>query len=153
MLSLNVAQSIDIRNRQASHEFAFIERYVAGLMLKGSEVKSIREGKATIGDAHCVFHGKELFVKGMHISEYKNAGSFGHLPTADRKLLLNKKELNDLKEALKNKGLTIVPLRMFLNDKGLVKLEIALAKGKKVHDKREDKKKKDVEREIRRYHK
>ena len=142
--------AIDIRNRKASFEFAFIDRYTAGIVLRGSEIKSIREGKANIHDAHCIINNGELFVKGMNISEYNNAGQYGHIPTAERKLLLTKKEIKKLADALKNKGLTIIPLRMFINEKGYAKLEIALAKGKKVHDKRETIKKRDTEREIRR---
>ena len=141
---------IDINNHRASFEFAFIDRYTAGIQLKGSEIKSIREGKAAISDAHCIIHNGELFVKGMHIAEYRNAGQFGHKPTADRKLLLTKNELKKLGDALKNKGLTIIPLRLFINERGFAKLEIALAKGKKIHDKREVIKKRDSDREIRR---
>jgi SsrA-binding protein len=141
---------IDIRNRKASFEFSFIDRYTAGIVLKGSEIKSIREGKANINDAHCFVNGGEVYVKAMHISEYNNAGSFGHIPTADRKLLLTKKEIKKIIDALKNKGLTIIPLRLFINEKGFAKLEIALSKGKKIHDKRETIKKRDTEREIRR---
>ena len=145
-----MAQNINIQNKRASFEFAFIDRYTAGIQLKGSEIKSIRDGKALINDAHCIVHNGELFVKGMHIAEYKNAGQYGHLPTADRKLLLTKNELKKLAEALKNKGLTIIPLRLFINDRGFAKLEIALAKGKKIHDKRDTIQKRDTEREIRR---
>ena len=141
---------IDIRNRRASFEFVFIDRYVAGIQLKGSEIKSIREGKAAINDAHCIINHGEMFIKAMHIAEYRNAGKFGHLPTAERKLLLTKNELKKLADALKNKGLTIIPLRLFINEKGFAKLEIALAKGKKIHDKREVIKKRDSDREIRR---
>jgi SsrA-binding protein len=145
--------TVDIRNRRASFEFAFIERYTAGMVLKGSEIKSIREGKATINDAHCIIYNGELFLKGMHIAEYKNAGQYGHIPVSDRKLLLNKKEIRDIADALKNKGLTIIPLHLFLNKKGFAKLEIAVAKGKKIHDKRESIKKRDSDREIRRDYK
>ncbi|HET7819687.1 MAG TPA: SsrA-binding protein SmpB [Bacteroidia bacterium] len=148
-----MSNTINIQNRRASFEYSFIDRYTAGIQLKGSEIKSIREGKATINDAHCVLHGRELFVKGMHIAEYKNAGSYGHLPTAERKLLLTKNELKKLALALNNKGLTIIPLKLFLNERGFAKLEIALAKGKKIHDKRDTIKKRDVEREIRRDYK
>jgi len=91
-----MSNTINIQNRRASFEYSFIDRYTAGIQLKGSEIKSIREGKATINDAHCVLHSGELFVKGMHIAEYKNAGSYGHLPTAERKLLLTKNELKKL---------------------------------------------------------
>ncbi|MEK6616258.1 MAG: SsrA-binding protein SmpB [Bacteroidota bacterium] len=141
---------IDIKNRRASFEFTFIDRYVAGIQLKGSEIKSIREGKAAINDAHCIIHNGEIFVKAMHIAEYKNAGQYGHLPTADRKLLLTKNELKKLSDAGKNKGLTIIPLRLFINERGFAKLEIALAKGKKIYDKREVIKKRDSDREVRR---
>lgn len=141
---------INIKNRKASFEFAFIDTYVAGIQLKGSEIKSIREGKATIHEGYCFMNNGELFVKAMHIAEYKSAAAFGHLPTADRKLLLRKKELKKLDEELKNKGLTIIPIRLFINEKGFAKLEIALAKGKKVHDKRESIKKRESDREIRR---
>ena len=148
-----MSNTINIQNRRASFEYSFIDRYTAGIQLKGSEIKSIREGKATINDAHCVLHSGELFVKGMHIAEYKNAGSYGHLPTAERKLLLTKNELKKLALALNNKGLTIIPLKLFLNERGFAKLEIALAKGKKIHDRRDTIKKRDVEREIRRDYK
>ena len=142
--------SIDIRNRKASFEFSFIDRYTAGIVLKGSEIKSIREGKATIHEAYCFMNNGELFLKAMHIAEYKNAGQFGHIPTADRKLLLTKNELKKIGDVLKNKGLTIIPLKLFINEKGYAKVEIAIAKGKKIHDKRDSIKKRDTEREIRR---
>ena len=145
--------SVDIRNRKASFEYTFIEHYTAGMVLKGSEIKSIREGKASINDAHCIIHNGEIFLKGMHIAEYKNAGQYGHIPVSDRKLLLNKKEIKDIADALKNKGLTIIPLHLFLNKRGFAKLEIAVAKGKKIHDKRETMKKRDSDREIRRDYK
>ena len=141
---------IDIRNRKAAYEFTFIDRFTAGIVLRGSEIKSIRQGKAIINDAYCFMSRGELYVKAMHISEYQNAGKLGHVPAADRKLLLTKNELRKLEKALKNKGLTIIPLRLFVNDKGFAKLEIALAKGKKIHDKRETIKKRDTEKEIRR---
>ena len=145
-----MSDTIDIRNRKASFEYSFIDRYITGIVLKGSEIKSIREGKANINEAYCVINNGELFVKAMHIAEYKNAAQFSHLPRADRKLLLKKKELKKLNEELKNKGLTIIPIRLFINEKGFAKLEIALAKGKKVHDKRETIKKRESDREIRR---
>jgi len=148
-----MSSTVDIRNRRASFEYAFLDRYTAGMVLKGSEIKSIREGKASINDAHCILHNGELFLKGMHIAEYKNAGQYGHVPVSDRKLLLTKKELKDLANAMKNKGLTIIPLHLFLNKKGFAKLEIAVAKGKKIHDKRETMKKRDSDREIRRDYK
>lgn len=145
-----MGNAINIQNRKASFEYSFIDRYTAGIVLKGSEIKSIREGKALINDAHCIIHNGELFIKGMNIAEYRNAGNYGHKPTADRKLLLTKKELKKIGEALQNKGLTIIPLRLFINEKGFAKLEIAVAKGKKIHDKRETIKKRESDREIRR---
>lgn len=146
-------KTVDIKNRRASFEYSFLDRYTAGIQLKGSEIKSIREGKATINEAYCVLNNGELFIKGMHIAEYKNAGSFGHIPTADRKLLLTKRELKKLGDVLKNKGLSIIPLHLFINNKGFAKLEIALAKGKKVHDKRDTIKKRESDRELRREYK
>ena len=144
---------VNIQNRRASFEYSFIDRYTAGIQLKGSEIKSIREGKALINDAHCIIHNGELFVIGMNIAEYRNAGNYGHKPTADRKLLLTKNELKKLADALRNKGLTIIPLRLFINDRGFAKLEIALGKGKKIHDKRDTIKKRESDREIRREYK
>lgn len=144
---------IDIKNRKASFEYEFIRRYTAGIQLKGSEIKSIREGKAAINEAHCIIYNREMFIKGMHIAEYKNAGQYGHIPTADRKLLLTKNELKKLAAELMNKGLTIIPLRLFINEKGFAKLDIALAKGKKIHDKRDTIRKRESDREMRRVHK
>ena len=145
-----MSNEIDIKNRRASFEYTFLDKYIAGIQLKGSEIKSIREGKAAINDAYCLLYNGELFVKGMHIAEYRNAGQFGHIPLSDRKLLLNKKELKNLANELINKGLSIIPIRLFVNEKGLAKLEIVLAKGKKIYDKRETIKKRDTDREIRR---
>lgn len=141
--------NINIKNRKASFEFSFLDKYVAGIQLTGTEIKSIREGKANIAEAFCVFMNGELFVRNMNINEYKHGGMyFNHTPVRDRKLLLNKQELYKLSTKLKDKGLTIIPLSLFINEKGLAKLEIALSKGKKIYDKREDIKKRDTEREI-----
>ena len=142
--------SVNIKNRKASFEFSFLDKYTAGIQLSGTEIKSIRSGEANINDAFCSFNGHELFIKGMHIGEYKQGSYNNHLPKRDRKLLLNKAELEKLSYQLKDRGLTIVPLRLFINEKGLAKLKIALAKGKKSFDKREDLKKKDIERETQR---
>ncbi len=139
--------SISIKNRKASFEYSFLDKYIAGMQLYGTEIKSIRESQANINDAYCSFTGTELFVKSLHIGEYKQGSYNNHQPKRDRKLLLNRTELEKLRYQLKDKGLTIVPLRLFINEKGLAKLEIALAKGKKVFDKREDLKKRDLERE------
>ncbi|MFH1004074.1 MAG: SsrA-binding protein SmpB [Bacteroidota bacterium] len=143
-----MSTNINIKNRRASFEYSFTDRYVAGIQLRGSEIKSIREGKASINDAYCFLSQSELFVKNMHIAEYKNAGQFGHLPLRDRKLLLTKNELKKISDSMKNKGLTIIPLKLFFSKKGFAKMEIALAKGKKIYDKRETIKTRNAEREI-----
>jgi SsrA-binding protein len=141
---------INIKNKRASFEYEFIETYVAGIQLTGTEIKSIRDGKANITDGYCLFVKNELYARNLQISEYKYGTHYNHEPKRDRKLLLNRTELKKLQGRLKDKGLTIVPLRLFINDRGLAKLEIALAKGKKLYDKREDLKKKDAKREIER---
>jgi SsrA-binding protein len=142
-----IPDNINIRNKKASYEYTFIATYVAGIMLTGTEIKSIRLGKANITDGFCVFQKGELIARNIQINEYDKGTHYNHLPKQDRKLLLNKHELNKLENALIDKGLTIVPLRMFINEKGWAKLEIALAKGKKTFDKRDDIKKKDAQRE------
>jgi SsrA-binding protein len=140
-------KSINVVNKKAKFEYEFIQTEVAGVSLLGSEVKSIRQGKVSISEGYCYFRGGELFIKGMNISDYGYGSS--HDTTRNRKLLLKRKELNNLENQLTN-GLTIIPYRLFLNDKGLVKMEIALAKGKKIHDKRESIKKRDIDRDIKR---
>ena len=140
-------KSINIVNKKAKFEYSFLETLIVGIKLVGSEVKSIRQGKASISESYCYFNNNELFVKGMNISDY-GYGSF-HDTTRDRKLLLKRKELNNLENQLTN-GLTIIPYRLFLNDKGLIKMEIALAKGKKIHDKRDSIKSRDIERDMKR---
>lgn len=139
---------INIRNKKASFEYTFIDKYVAGIVLTGSEIKSIRLGKVNLQDAYCTFLNGELYVKELHISPYTMAKEINHEPKRERKLLLNKRELRKLETKNKEKGLTIIPIRIFLNERGLAKLEIALAKGKKLYDKREDIKKKDMKREL-----
>lgn len=138
-------KSINIVNKKARFEYEFLQTEIVGIQLVGSEVKSIRQGKVSISEGYCYFKDGELFVKGMNISDY-GFGSF-HETVRDRKLLLKRKELNDLESKLIN-GLTIVPYRVFLNDKGLIKMEIALSKGKKIHDKRESIKSRDLDREL-----
>jgi SsrA-binding protein len=140
-------KTINIVNKKARFEYEFIQTEVCGIQLVGSEVKSIRQGKVSISEGYCYFKEGELFVKGMNISDY-GFGSF-HETVRDRKLLLKRKELNGLETKLIN-GLTIVPYRVFLNDKGLIKMEIALAKGKKIHDKRETIKNRDLDRDMKR---
>jgi len=120
----------------------------AGIQLTGTEIKSVRAGKANITDAYCAFVKDELFVRNMHIDEYEQGNIYNHVPKRDRKLLLQRSELSKLKGKMKDKGLTIVPLQMFLSDSGFAKLDIALAKGKKLYDKRESMKDKDVKRDL-----
>lgn len=140
-------KQIQIFNRKASFEYSFIQKYIAGMVLKGTEIKSIREGKVNISDAYCFLMNGELWVKNMQISEYTEGTYNNHAPLRDRKLLLSKLELRKLENSLKDKGLTIIALKLFINDNGYAKLEIALAKGKKLFDKREDIKKRDLQRE------
>ena len=139
--------SINIINKKAKFEYEFFQTEIAGISLKGCEVKSIRQGKVSISESYCYFNNNELFVKGMNISDY-GFGSF-HDTTRNRKLLLKRKELNNLENQLTN-GLTIIPYRLFLNDKGLIKMEIVLARGKKLHDKRFSIKERDIERDMKR---
>jgi len=142
------SKNIQIKNRKASFEYFFIETFIAGIVLKGTEIKSLREGKANLQDAYCTFLGDEIWVKQMHISPYAQAAHFNHDLTRERKLLLNKKEINKLRKGMQDKGNTMIPIKLFINDRGLAKLEIALAKGKKLHDKRENIKEKDIKREL-----
>tara|TARA_Y100000815_G_scaffold41564_1_gene34137 strand:- start:173 stop:628 length:456 start_codon:yes stop_codon:yes gene_type:complete len=143
-----MSSKVNIKNRKASFEYQFIDKYVAGIMLLGTEIKSIRNNQANISDAHCVFMEEELFVKNLHIAEYSHGGKSNHEPKRARKLLLNRQELNKMIGKVKEKGMSIIPIRLFINDKGKAKLEIALAKGKKVYDKRESIKEKDLKRDI-----
>ena len=139
---------VNIKNRKASFEYQFIDKFVAGIMLVGTEIKSIRNNQANISDAHCVFVNDELFVKNLHIAEYNSGGYTNHEPKRDRKLLLNRQELNKMQGKVKEKGNSIIPIRLFINEKGKAKLEIALAKGKKIYDKRESIKEKDLKRDM-----
>lgn len=140
--------NINIKNKRAYFEFEIIEKFVAGLSLVGTEIKSIRNSKASIVESYCRFVQDELYVINMNISEYDFGNINNHAARRDRKLLLNRKELEKLQKRIKESGLTIVPLRLFMNDRGLAKLEIGLAKGKKLHDKRETLKSKDAKRDI-----
>ena len=141
----------EIKNRSAFHEFFIDARYDAGMVLQGTEVKSIRGGKVSFNDAYCLVHKGEIWVKSLHIAEYSHGNLNNHEPMRDRKLLLQKKEIKKIETKLKEKGYTLVPLRLYINDKGFVKIEIGLARGKKLHDKRETLRKKDVEREMKRF--
>ena len=140
-----------IKNKQAYFEYFFDDKYVAGIVLTGTEVKSLREGKANFNDSYCIFHKGELWIRSFHISEYSHGTVNNHDPIRERKLLLSKRELKKLQTKIKEKGYTIIPLRLFFNEKNLAKLEIGLGKGKKLHDKRETIKQRDTEREMKRY--
>lgn len=143
---------MEIKNRSAYYEYFIDDKYTAGIMLLGTEIKSIRDGRATFNDAYCLYQDGELWIKNLHIAEYSHGTVNNHEPLRDRKLLLNKRELKKWENRLKKeKGYTIVPLRLFFNDKNLAKLEIGLGKGKKLHDKRESIKQKDTEREMKRF--
>lgn len=144
-------KNIRIKNKRASFEYFILERYVAGIVLTGTEIKSIRNGKANLADSYCLFENGELFVRGMHISEYSFGSYNNHIAKRDRKLLLTKRELKKLQTKVKEKGYTLVPTVLFINDRGLAKLEIGLARGKHYYDKRQDIKKRDSDREISRH--
>jgi len=140
--------SINISNRRAYFEFEILEKLTAGIMLTGTEIKSIRDSKANINDGFCFIAKGEMFIRNMHIAEYSHGNIYNHDPIRQRKLLLSKKEIKRWANKTKEKGLTIVPLKVFLNERGFAKLEIGLAKGKKTHDKRESLKAKDSKREV-----
>lgn len=144
-------QNLNIRNKKARYEYTFLEKFIAGIQLLGTEIKAIRESKVSIAEGYCHIRKGEIFIKNMHIGEYDPGSYNNHEPLRERKLLLNKQELKKLEKKLKNKGLTIVPLRMFINENGYAKLEIALAQGKKTHDKRDSLKEKDIQRDIDRH--
>lgn len=139
---------INIKNKKAKFEYHILDKFTAGIQLGGTEIKSIRAGQASIQEAYCVVENGEVFIRNMHIREYENASFYQHSPRADRKLLLNKKEINKLEKKMNTKGFTIVPLRLFINEKGLAKLDIALGQGKKLYDKRQDLKEKDDKRSM-----
>ena len=141
----------EMKNRSAYHDYFIEDKYDAGMVLVGTEVKSIREGKVSFADSFCQFHKGELWVKNLHIAEYRFGTTNNHIAVHDRKLLLNRKELRKLEGKMKEKGYTIVPLRIFFSDKGIAKIEIGLGKGKKLYDKRESIKERDTQREMKRY--
>lgn len=143
-----ISSQINIKNKRASFEYHLLDKYVAGLQLLGTEIKSIREGKANINDSFCSFFEDGLYIRNMHIAEYSFGSFYNHEAKRDRKLLLNKKELKKLREKGEERGFTIVPLRIFINERGYAKVEIALAQGKKDYDKRESIKERDTKREL-----
>lgn len=140
---------INIQNKKARFNYEILDKFTSGIVLAGTEIKSIREGKATIAESFCEFNDKgELFIINMDIQQYSHASHFNHQPKSSRKLLLNKRELKKLYKQVTNTGLTIVPLRLFINDRGFAKLQIALCKGKKLYDKRESIKERDTKRRL-----
>ena|SRR5438270_13649668 len=142
---------MEIKNRSAYFEYHIDDRYTAGIMLTGTEVKSLRAGKASFNDSYCIFQDGELWIKSFYISEYTHGTYNNHDPIRERKLLLNRRELKKWETKIREKGYTIIPLRLYFNEKNLAKLEIGLAKGKKLHDKRDSIKQRDNDRELKRY--
>jgi SsrA-binding protein len=143
-----IQKKISIKNKKAYFDYEILDKYTAGIKLLGTEIKSIRESKASIKEAYCYVDNGEVFIKNMHITEYANGGFINHEPYRLRKLLLNKKEIEKIEKKLKDVGITIVPLVMFISEKGYAKLEIGIAKGKKLYDKRESLKQKDTKRDL-----
>lgn len=141
-------KDIYIKNRQASFKYELLEKFEAGIVLSGSEVKSIRHGKVSINEAYCYLSKDELFIKSMHIAIYENAGFASHEPIQDRKLLLHRNELRKIEKKLKDESITLIPRALYFNKNGYAKLEIALARGKKLFDKRQDIKQRELKREI-----
>jgi SsrA-binding protein len=144
---------MEIKNRSAYFEYQIDDKYDAGMVLTGTEVKSLRSGKVSFNDSYCIFQDGELFIKSLHISEYELGTYANHNPVRDRKLLLNKKELRKMMGKIKEKGFTIIPLRIYFSESGKAKVQIGLARGKKLHDKRESIKQREADRELRRIHK
>ena len=150
VLSLPKERTVELSNRKAYHDYYFEDSYSAGMVLTGTEIKSLRAGKASFVDSYCIFNKGELFVKSLHIAEYTFGTYTNHDPLQERKLLLNKKELRKLENKSKEKGYSIIPLRIFINENGLAKMEIGLGKGKKHYDKRESIKARETERSVKR---
>ena len=141
----------EIRNRQAYYDYFIDDKYDAGMVLTGTEVKSLRAGRASFNDSYCYFHRGEMWIKSLHIAEYSHGTSSNHDPLRERKLLLNKKELRKIESKIKEKGVSVVPLRIFFSDKGIAKIELGLGKGKKLYDKRETIKQRDNQREMKKF--
>ncbi len=146
---MELQKNVNIKNRKAKFEYEFLDTYTAGIVLAGTEIKAIREGKASIAESFCEFNDRgELFVINMTVQEYSHASTYSHNPKTERKLLLNRSELRKLEKEVKNSGLTIIPLLLFTNEKGFAKLKIALARGKKQYDKRQSIKDRDNKRDL-----
>lgn len=142
------SNDINIKNKQAHFQYELIDKFIAGIVLKGTEIKSVREGKVNLQDGYCYLNNGELFAKGINISPYDQGTHYNHEAARERKLLMKRAELRKLDGKVEEKGFTLVPTRLFINDRGFAKLEIALARGKKIHDKRESIKERDVKREL-----
>lgn len=141
---------MELSNRKAYYEYHIEAKYIAGMVLSGTEIKSLRQGKASFNDSYCVFHQGELFVRSLHIAEYSFGSINNHIPLQERKLLMQKRELKKLENKIKEKGYTLVPLKIFISEKGFAKIEIGLGKGKKIYDKRETIKSRETDREVKR---
>jgi SsrA-binding protein len=142
------SKTVNIQNRQARFEYEILDNYTAGIVLTGTEIKSIREGKVNLQDGYCYFNNGELFVKAVNITPYAQGTHYNHEATRERKLLLKKTEINKLEGKIEEKGLTLIPLRLFINDRGFAKMEIAVGRGKKLHDKRASMRERDAKREL-----
>lgn len=149
-MSKRFSDTVTIRNKRAGFEYELLDKYVSGIVLKGTEIKSIKEGKVNLQDGYCYFNKGELFVKGISITPYAQGTHFNHEATRERKLLLKRSELRKLESKINEKGLTLVPVKLFINQRGFAKLELAIARGKKLHDKRDSIKERDVKRELNR---
>ncbi len=141
---------MELSNRKAYYEYHFEDKYIAGMVLTGTEIKSIRSGKVSFNDSYCIFDKGELYVKNLHIDEYNFGNINNHIPMQERKLLLRKRELKKLENKIKEKGYTIIPLKIFITEKGFAKIEIGLGKGKKIFDKRETIKERETDRDVKR---
>jgi SsrA-binding protein len=148
MAEKRFSSDINIRNKQATFQYELLDKYIAGIALRGTEIKSIREGKVNLQDGYCYFNNGEIFARGINITPYAQGTHYNHEAARERKLLLKKTELKKLESKVEEKGLSLIPIRIFINDRGLAKLEIALARGKKTHDKREGIKESDIRREL-----
>ncbi len=148
MAEKRFSSDINIRNKQATFQYELLDKYIAGIALRGTEIKSIREGKVNLQDGYCYFNNGEIFARGINITPYAQGTHYNHEAGRERKLLLKKTELKKLESKVEEKGLALIPIRIFITDRGLAKLEIALARGKKTHDKREGIKERDIKREL-----
>jgi SsrA-binding protein len=146
--NVQFSKKVNIKNRKAAFEYHFLEKFIAGIVLRGTEIKSLRESKGNLQHSYCTVRNEEVFVRDLHISPYTLASHYNHEPTRERKLLLNRQEIRKLAKKSQEKGFSIIPVRLFINDRGLAKLEIALAQGKKLHDKRQSIKERDEKREL-----